>query len=287
MVSKNYLKYTITMMVLFFLFLAVGCPKKENPQAGGEQQKQMPEEIGGIERSAVEIMTQADLIPLIERVSPVQAETITFEETILTEVLKREQAGQAGDDQENEGGQNIPKDTEEAWDGIKMTLVELYNQWNTLEPLLAEENVPSEAINEFKEALDNLTLVGTNQDYFGTLTAANQITKYLPQFMEPYANNSTPQATELKYYLRSLMLNAAIDDYSAAWENLNQLKARESSIVNDLEEQDAQDTAEEFKSSLNNLERALDKEDVDLIKINAAIVMNNIMQINEDLARKQ
>jgi hypothetical protein len=309
MVSKNYIKYTMTIMLLCLLFLAVGCPRQENPQGGGQQQKPMPEEVEGIERSAVEIMTQADLIPLIAKVSPPmqgeqggtqqgvgenqqnqggggvqgQKETITFEETILAEVLKREQAGQVGGGQESGEGQDIPKDTEEAWDKIKMTLVELYNQWNTVEPLLVEENVPPEAINGFEEALDNLTMASTNKDYFGTLTAANQVTKYLAQFMDPYGDNASSQATELKYYLRSLVLNAAIEDYVSAWENFNQLKIRERPIVNDLEEQDARETAEEYKSSLNNLERALEKEDIDLIKINAAVVMDNIMQINEDL----
>lgn len=278
----------ILLLFLLLLILLPGCTRgaREGTPEGNSPQT-APREITEIEAGTLEIMQQADLIPVIEKTSAQGEEAkkmaeLTYDETILGEVLKREAEAASGGGEEQ---QSLPKEPEEAWGTIKMAITDLHDQWNRLEPQVAGEKISQEMINNFEEVLDRLTAFGTEQNAFATLAAANQLTQHLTKFMVPFEEPPGPLAYELKYHVRNIVLNAAEDNYEAARESLTYIREQQPVLRKALEENDGVDSADELEMSLENLQRALDKQNLELVKINAAVVMENLVQAIEKIRK--
>lgn len=279
MITRKGLALLVSLLLLF----VAGCPGGgDNPEGDDQAQAEMPREIDEMNNELLDIMWQADRIPLAGQSSQQEGEDgqgaeqeqePTFDETTLGEVLDREMEDEAGDE-----NQTLPEDTEAVWDDIKMKITELHSQWNELEPLLVKENVSEDLISAFEEELDSLTTFSTSKNQSGVLTAANQLTFYLSKFREPFTEDETPLAYELRYHVRSIVLNAAGGDFAEAQDSLAYIKEQQRSLTRNIEDEESA----EMDNSLDNLERALDKENLDLVKINAAEVMENLVQITRD-----
>jgi len=286
----------IVLLLLVLMLFSTGCGGEKKPEGNRQGQKEMPRAITEIEKGLLSIMQQADLIPVTNRLSEqaqskaangagedkkkessTQEKTLTFEETLLGELLQRELEGEGNEN----GKQEPPESTEAIWDNIKKTITELHMRWNELEPLLIEENISPAEINNFEEGLDSLTVSGTEQNYFGTMAAANQLSRPLAKFMASFAEKTISSAYEMKFHVRNIVLQAAIDDYAGAQKSLDYLKEQSPSLANKLDK-------EEFRAletSLDNLQRVLQKQNLDLVVLNAAVVMENVAQAIENISQ--
>ncbi len=287
----------IVLLLLVLMLFSAGCGGEKKSEENRQEQKEMPRAITEIEKGLLSIMQQADLIPVTNRLSgqaqskaangagedkkkesSTQEKTLTFEETLLGELLQRESEGEGNEN----GMQEPPESTEAIWDNIKETITELHMRWNELEPLLTEEDIPPAQINYFEEGLDSLTVSGTEQNYFGTMAAANQLSSPLAKFMAPFAEKTISSAYELKFHVRNIVLQAAIDDYTGAQESLDYLKEQTPALANQLDK-------EEFKAletSLDNLQRVLQKQNLNLVVLNAAVVMENMVKAIENISQE-
>lgn len=203
---------------------------------------------------------------------------MTIDEGILTELMKREKTDSA-----EKQSQKIPKNLAELWNGINSTILGLHNKWNVLEPQLIQQGISPEVMNNFETTLDNLTKAGIENKYFETLSIANNLTAYLPDFMAYFKKEVPPSIYTLKYHIRNLVLNAAVGNYQAAQESLNKLKEHGQTLKPQLIEKKGKATIDKFDASVNNLEKSLNKKDLHLIKINSSIVLKNILLMQEDL----
>ncbi len=275
----------VLFMFMFLLILLPGCTRGDREDTEGSKPQTVPREISDMETRTLKIMQQADLIPYIEKASEQGDETkkweeLTFDDTILGEVLKREaEDGSLGDGEK----QSLPEDAEEAWDMIKVAITDLHDQWDRLESHVTEENISQEVIDDFEEVLDRLTVSGSGQNAFDTVATANQLTQYLAKFRVPFEEAPSPLAYELKFHVRNIVLNAAESSYEIALESLTYIQEQQAALKKALDEQDAADSAEELNTSLDNLQRALEKQDFELVKINAAVVMGNLIQAIEKI----
>ncbi|TCO80082.1 hypothetical protein [Marinisporobacter balticus] len=312
-------KYILLFMTICMVFSIASCTKKSsepNSQSEG-QPKPLPKTIKEIEKDVLKIMHQADLAPYFQRVivetkeieeqkkskkmememltknnenASKQPESsngeqekpkpMTIDESILTELLKREKVSS----DENQVAKP-PKDISEVWKSVNTTIIGIHNKWNVLEPLLTEQSVSPEVIAGFEETLDALTTYGIEKNYIATLSTANNLTSYLPKFMPYFKKEIPPTVFTLKYLTRNVVLNAAINDYDVAQKSLDKIKEQGQSIKSDLIENKAKSTADKFDASVINLQKSIDKKDLNLIRINASIVMKNIMLMIDDLAK--
>ncbi|QXM06255.1 hypothetical protein [Crassaminicella indica] len=316
---KNLKPHILFIMILLITFSAASCSKKpQKPSSKSEnQQKPLPKIVEEIEKDALKIMYAADMVPYFQRViieqkkieekekiEKIQMEIAskdnkdqkkkedsssnikekpkpkTIEESILTELLKKEKASS----DENQA-EKPPKDITETWKKINTIIVGIHNKWNILEPQLTQQNVSLDIITGFEETLDRLTKHGIEQNYFGTMTTANMLTSYLPKFMPYFKKEIPPTVYTLKYLTRNMVLQAAIGNYTDAQKSLNQIKEQGQTIKSELIEKKAKSTADKFDASVTNLQKALDKKDIHLIKINTSIVMKNIMLMVDDLGK--
>ena len=321
--SKKTITVLVMIFLIFLIFFISACSKKPLKPAPKSEDAppEQPKVIEEFEGSVLKIMTLADKVPYFERVivekqkseeekkmeqaqmaqsseqqpqaekptssdegggqsqETEQPKPMTIEEGILDEVLKREK-----ESSEQNGEEKPPKDISGTWQNINTTIRGLHNKWNVLEPLLIKESMSPEVIAEFEDTLDKLTNLGIDKNYFGTITTANKLTSYLPKFMTVFKKEVPPTVYTLKYHVRDVVLNTAVDNYPQAQESLNQIKEQGQSIKSELIEKKAKDTADKFDASVINLQNSLDKKDINLIKINGAIVMKNVMLMKDDLA---
>jgi hypothetical protein len=268
--------------------------------------KSIPPVFKEIEKDTLKIMQQTDQIPYFNRAiaekkaieqknkkmedkktskkseeksqsSPEEPKPMMFRENILKDLLEKEKQGS----ENNKKEAKPPKDISETWEKINTTILQLHSKWNVLEPLLIQQSTSTEMIAAFKDTLDNLTKYGINKDQFGTLVTANNLTAYLPKFMIYFKKQVPPEIYSLKYHVRNIVLNAAADNYPAAEESLRQIKQQGEMLKTTLIEKKAMSVINQFDTSTTNLQKSLQKKDIDLIKINAGIVMKNIMRITD------
>lgn len=311
-------KHILILITLCMVVCIASCTKKpQKPNSASKNQpKSLPKVVEEIEKDALKIMHQADLIPYFERIiiekkkieeqkkveqiqmniakenkenasKPTESsgseqekpKPMTIEESIFTELLKREKV--ASDDNQMK---QPPKDITEIWKNINTTIIGIHNKWNVLEPLLIEQSVSPDIIADFEETLDTLTTYGIKKDYLTSITSANKLTSYLPKFMPYFKKETPPTIFTLKYLTRNVLLNAAINNYPSAQKDLDQIKEQGQSIKSKLIEKKAKSTVDKFDASVINLQKSIDKKDLNLIRINASIVMKNIMLMIDDLA---
>ena len=267
----------ILLLLILILLLPVACTgeKKKTPQNSGAV-KTIPQGIKDMEGSLQEIMRQVDLIPVIDKLASGEGKTadLTFEATTFGEVLTREV--ETGG---KEKKQKPPQDEAEIWNQIKQKVTALHGQWDKLEPDLMQKKVPAAVISKFEDELDSLTLFSTAQDGQGILRSANQLTGYLYQLMASFVEAPVPLTYEFKYRLRKILINAASGAYEPAREDLAFMKEQKAALTMALEDRKAGTLEAEFSASLDNLQRALDKQNFDLVKVNAAVVMENLAMI--------
>ncbi len=319
--KKKQIYFLILILFGIPLFSIACSPTPQKPETKSENTpKTMPSVIKEIEKDTLIIMQQADQIPYFERViaekkeieqkkeqsekensiekkiekaiegnkeeqkSTQKKETenekpkpISTRESILSDILKKEQESSDG----KEEGSTPPKDISETWKKINDTILQLHNRWNVLEPVLIQQNIPIETITAFEDTLDNLTKSGVSEDAFQTLANANHLTAYLPKFMTPFKKQIPPEIYSLKYHIRNLVLNAAADNYPAAEESFNQIKRQSEVLKVSLIEKKAVPVLNQFETSVSNLQKSFQKKDIDLIKINASIVMKNVMEMTD------
>ncbi|AOT68596.1 hypothetical protein [Geosporobacter ferrireducens] len=214
-----------------------------------------------------------------EQKEPPQPQPRTLGDVILTEVLMREKTG-------NDSNQMLkpPEDITETWKEINTTIKALHDKWNILEPVLIEENIPPETISGFENTLDTLTAHGMQNKYFETLSTANLLTSHLPKFMGNFKKDVPPTVYSLKFLVRNVVITAASENYQGAQDSLDKIKEQSQSVKSKLIEKKAKSTADKFDASVGNLQKSVEKKDLNLVKINASIVMKNVGLMRDDLA---
>lgn len=320
----KFIKRSIILLITLSMICSlIACSKKaKKPSEKNETQPKLPEVVKELEKDILQVMNNADMIPYFERTlsekkkieeekkaEELQMQAVkkndskeqendtkkedkekeeksqekkpkpmTIDDTILTYVLKKEEVAS------KDSSEKPPSDLSEIWKKINLSIVDIHNKWNVLEPLLTKQGVSSDSISDFKDSLNTLTNNGIQNKHLDTIIEANLLTSYLSKFIPYFKSEIAPSIYILKYHTRHIVISASIDDYETALKNFNSIKEQSVSIKTKLIEKKVKSTAEKFEASVINLGKALEKKDIYLIKINASIVMKNLMLMTEDLA---
>ena len=286
-ITMNLKTKHLVFCVVLLVFLGMGCGGEKKSGQKPETQKTPPEAFADIEKETLNIMQQADLIPIIEEnmkkeekaasganqqenKAKTQISDLTYEDTLLGELLKTE-----GLEMENK---EIPQDTAVIWDNIANTITNLHTKWNELQPQVMKESVPPEKIDAFERQLDTLTVFSNEQNYFNTMVAANVLTGNLAELMTPFADQKALPVHEFGYHLRNTVLCAAADDYEKAEESLAYITRR----APVLEESLSKEKFRALEFSLEDLQRVLQKQNLELTILNAAVVMENVAGVEKE-----
>jgi len=320
MSGKKPLVSTLLMAVLL-LSGCPGEETEENDEEEGngvEEAEEILEDLLEIEENLISVMQQADLVPLVEGMPPpeeeeeetdeeedeageeeddrqngedeedeqVYSETTMekeiLEKTVMGELIRREKEGFQEEDADEKEGLEPPEDTEEIWEEITVSTTELHNLWDAIRPDLVEEEVAPDKLEEFEERLDGLTLSGVEENYFGILGEANHLTALLTEIISTTVDSTTGAAREIKYHTRSVVLASVDGNTEEALARIDFMSELKEGLEDDLEDEE-DGILEEFEESLEDLSRVVEKEELEVIKIKAAELMENIVEIIEEV----
>ena len=264
--------------------------EREPPEENEAPLEEVPEEIHELEQALLGIMHSADLIPVVEGQENEDEEDEDEEGQendngeipeltggILAPVLMSE--GAPGID-----GTQTYQHIEEVWSHLESAIMDTLETWDELEPQVSGI-VTEEELDAFEDTLDGLLLSIVGRNYLDTLQGANTLTRFLPGFMQPSINHAMAAAYELKYHARRVVLTSGANRYGESQSSMMAMEQLETTVSDGLTERGAGDTAEHLSASLEDLRRAVDKEELELIKANAALVMQHVVRAIEDLNR--
>lgn len=307
---RKYRIIIIYFVIFFILLTSSACNQKSEPKAI-KKPNPILLAIEGIEADLVALMGQIDLIPYYEKqinekkleekkqieisiaqgskeenaskgaeqsTKEFEPKPITINDILLYEIVKAE----ASDAKE----QKIPDDIIFIWYEINSKINSLHEKWNEVEPKILEANIPSDAINGFENTLNSLTITSAKNIYMESLMNANRLSSFIPQFLQDPENKITSSLYTIKYHVRQIVLDAANNDYLKANENFQSIKSHEETIVYTLIEEKSKDLADKLKTSISDLENAIQIKDINIIKIKSSVVIKNISAIKKKQGQK-
>lgn len=322
--AKRKRNFSLLIVLLCLCMLISSCGKKEekaNPKPQDDF-KNLETPLEELETGLLTVMMKDDLVPYYEKqiaakkqqeeeeaqketpplisggtqsppTSPekekFKPEPITVTNTLLTEIIAQEipeSEGQEQDGENNEGqsGGEIPEEMAFVWAEINTKINRLHEQWNSIQPRLAEVKVPETALAQFGKSLNDLTIAGTSNRYMETLISANLTTSQFGEFMKASRDKAQSPLYYIKYYVREIVLNTANDEPAKASETMQSLRSQFDTFNLELSKKKVKVETETLKNAIDDFEQALQSKDLDLLKVKGSIVTKNIAAIKEKLA---
>jgi len=175
----------------------------------------------------------------------------------------------------------LPDDIEKIWYQIGQLASGLHQKWNILEPQLQKAGVSKTSIDGFEENLTSTTLLITTKEGKASLLGLNELSNSLYGFTGHFKSKTPTEVMQIAYHIREAVLLASEDDFSAAIRNTEKAKELGEGLRQRLTEKDASDIAQKFELSMEDIRKALDTENFQLIQIKGAIVIKNVVEMEE------
>lgn len=304
-------KFKVIYLILIFIFaLSIfGCNGggvQERPEPKPEEDKEkippaltsmdesihsLIENIEGID-DAIEIKPE-DIKPKDEGQKQGQEEEGQSQEQDQQE----EQEGQGGDAQQSFAQQPPSPEEEqemiqrqkdaqvlEKWNSSEEDLKSIHESWNEYESTALKDGADTGKIDQMENALNNLTSYIEVKDRDRALVEANNIILSLSNFMDFYKGNVDGVLGKIEYMARQSYMDAKENNWMEAAEKVNQGDTHISSLRqrSDIEEEQ-KPLIEKMTLSIEDLEKAIEEENLKLLEIKRDIVIKNVETLKEEL----
>lgn len=300
----NLSKISLIVVTIYILLLCACNQNKETPEPQAKQVKdteesdKVPKDLENIESSiekiikalegpAVSMKDEKEEDQQNQDKSSSESEGQESEEKENNEENKEDE----GDKKENSDDQNsdeqkssedsanksepqktaTPKDP---WQEISSTINKLHYQWNSYIPSATKKNATRGLIDNFDNSLNNLTSTIVTKDKNNTLLAANNLYLFIPDFYMLYKTPTSPEIKRIRYYIRNIVLNAAILNWEQAGKDIVSLKATWAIYKNTIDPKN-QDLASKLDYSIYELEKVVNENNIYLTDIKGRIAISN------------
>ncbi|SNS09612.1 hypothetical protein SAMN05446037_100442 [Anaerovirgula multivorans] len=311
--------FLIILLFVFMVFFTAcnTSPKKPQEEQGGNKPPEVPEVLVEMESEILETMYDIDAIKGIEmaieekekeelpttpQAAEIEVETEgELEPEVNVQQPQQEKAGNGQKlrmaieeeqiivpllkEEEIEGTtaemSEPPEAIDEVWFEIGHKIESFHKKWNVLEADLRDVHAPQDQIDKFEETLIEASEAMMQKDVVSSLFALNNLTSYLANFRNSFTSKVPGPVYKMKYHIRQSVLYAHEEKYENAQEHIDKAKELKNGMQQQLAEKDAQHTAEKFDLSIADLEKQIAAENFDLIQTNAAVVIKNIILIQD------
>lgn len=293
---KNKTGYTIAILCIFVIIISTlltGCGGSSRKQAQqnstqNEQTSKVPDQLTDMETS-IEMIIKAMNGPTVET-----EEDKNKKPQQQNQNQSKSEKGQGGDQQggqKQSGGQQGEKgqtsqqpQQQDPWEIVTPVINDLHYKWNSLMPQAVKAGASKSLVENFSNAINNLTVSIINKDKTNTLLAANGLYGYIPDLYSLYKSPVSPEIKRIRYYTRSAMLNSFTGNWAQAETDINNLKSSWSLYKNTLGK-DQQDDSDRIDFSIYELEKILSSKNQNLIDIKGRIAMSNIGSLEKALKK--
>jgi len=293
----------LTIFLIFIILTLASCARQSDVPEPKPDESQLPiQTLEEFEIELINLMSQVDLVPYYQKQIAAKKKKeeeekqgqkegqnkefkpvpVTSNDVLLMEILEQEKP-----DSFRKEEKEIPDDIVFIWHDINEGINKLHQKWNDLEPELEKNRVSAETISQFDNTLNSLTVSSTENKYLETLLKANTLTGYIAEFIQEFNDDVLAAIFSIKYHARKIVLDSANNNYQNIDKEIEAIKSAEKTLATELEKKNSKELAEKLKISVTDLERALPRKDVNIVKIKASILVKNITAIQVKLSIRQ
>ena len=287
MAGKKHLWIFILLIAISITLIGIvaGCrqkaekPTPENTEEKNKEKK-LPDTLEDIESSLKNIIRTLDKDKDEEK----DKEEVTIESK--TEIKQEEDSKKAENETKQETKEEIKKEDpeEKQWKTVEKQVKELHKNWNSLQPDIVQAASPKEAIDEFSNLLNSLTLYAEAKDMQNTLFAANEVYRIIPIFMAQFDSKVPPDLKRMEYHIRNAKYNGMINQWDKSKEDMNKLKSYWSTVKTQVQKEQ-EDQANQIEFSISELEKVVIQENISLTDIKSKLALENIEKLEEALKK--
>lgn len=193
---------------------------------------------------------------------------------------QNEQQGQQG--QTNQKTQQQPEDP---WKDISPIMNNLHYQWNDYMPEAVKKGADMKIIDNFSNALINLTNTIITKDKIKTLTAANNLYAHIAELYSLYRTKMSSEIKRMRYYIRNTILDSMTANWPQADKDTESLKTSWSLFKNTLDKEQQKDSGK-LDFSIYELEKVVKEKSIPLADIKGRVALSIIGSIEKSFEKE-
>lgn len=288
---RKLLNFCIIITLVLILF---GCNQKsQKPSATDEKP---PESLLRVEKSIESIIDSLDKEGKIEEADkPQQGQEASANNQQGNSNQKSNQAEGGGNPNQEgsqqgtqqgsqQGTQQGGQQQQNPWEQADKTIKEIHNQWNEFQPQAAKIGISKDLIDSFGSDLNTLTNDIAVKNLMSTLNNANNLYKYIPDFLSHYKDKSADMK-RLKYHARDAMYKSRFDKWDLATSATENAKAVLPNIRSQVKD-DMKQNNQSMEYAVYDLEKVVKERQKSLAQIKGNIVLNNIKTLDEAIKKE-
>ena len=308
--TKSMIRVNVIWFLLFCLFIA-GCAKKEEPKDAqlqalkqNQAQEKESEKLKDIEAD-LEAVFEALGGPSLkmdksgsEKDSEKQDQQTTGEQE---KTGQQQGSGQKTGDQQSDKGQGEQKLTSknqetkndqqksqvpDKWSKTEELIRKLHYKWNDFSPDLSKKGADTKLIDNFDNALNQLTTTVPSKDVQKVLTSANTLYSKLPDLYSLYRTKISPEAKRMVYYTKNIILEAAKDNWEQVAKD-NEAIEKSWSLFRNTLKSEQKETGDKLNFSIYELKKVTAEKNKQLTDIKGKIVLDNIKDLQKSIEEKK
>ena len=190
---------------------------------------------------------------------------------------QKSSSGQSGGGQQNSATQ---------WQKEMQSLKKIHESWNKLEPQAVEAGLPPSDRENFKLALNDLTIAISNQRLEESLLAAVELYGQYAGLARVFSIPTPAEFYEVQYGVMSSMAEASRGDWAAATDKITATSDPWSMLLPLAGKKDKM-LAQQTDLSLKDLEDAINSEEINLVVFKGDIALNNLKTLEKQLSKSQ
>ena len=301
----------LTTILLIILIVPSGCGQKQSasqkPQSSASQKPKAPPEAEDMLKQITTVIRELDRktrmkkVPSLQQAAPSGAEGGQGSQGQGSQGSQESGSSQGGSSsgggeksgQSKEGGQKSSSERSgggqqnavSQWQKEMQSLKKIHESWNKLEPQAIEAGLPPGDRENFKLALNDLTIAVSNQRLEESLLAAIELYGQYAGLARVFSMPTPAVFYEVQYGVMSSMAEASRGDWAAATDKINAISDPWSMLLPLAGKKDKM-LAQQTDLSLKDLADAISSEEINLVVFKGDIALNNLKMLEKKLSKQ-
>jgi len=289
-------KFYLVLAIIITILLS-SCMRSNDKGKEIEKKEKAPETLSKVSESLDNLLMAIDSIEELMKLSESEFQAINSkdQESEKKDEENKEQSSegsQQNGQQQNQGQQNQgqnngkqrPRTKDEElimrWKKIDKDLEEIHKSWNSYEVEAIDKGVTAEKGDEFKRNLNSLTVAVENRDIASILDTASKAFNSLSTFFDLYKDEVRGELSRVKYSVHQAFILAQNGNKEEANKLLTETQEPISRMRQKLKEDKMKDL-EKLSLAITDMQKALDSNSIELLKIKRDIAIENIKLLQE------
>ncbi len=292
----------LVLAIIVSILLSACMNRSENKSKSVEKKEKAPESLVKVSEGLDSLLLSMDSIEEIAKLteSEFQAMNLSKKESNEKENQDDSQSDQGNQQQnqnqgqQNQGQQNQnqgqrtekqetrTKDVElfMKWQEVDKKLEEVHKSWNDYEVEGMDKGATAKKTDEFKRDLNALTVAVESRNINSILDAGSKAFNSLSAFFDLYKDEIGGDLSRIKYSVHQAFILAQKGNKEEAKKLLSETQDHTSRVRKGIKEDKAKDL-EKLTLSISDMEKALDSDSIELLKIKRDIAIDNIKNLQE------